>query len=239
MQFVMIESRGDAGAKAKTSSPVSASSIGEAYNLYTTLAQSGASDDHNMGDAAQQKSAKIKSTVQKLHRPLVTPIEHPVWTTHEVEIRNRAEALWHEGTFFQATIVTYGWFKPGTKELWQPGEKVFVDSRMALLSAPMSIRTVTFTQDDQSGTRTTLDVAAPWLLNDEGAITRSRRYAPDRAEARDPGQRDSIVSIESVNALPPDPACAIVRPSRAGNHTIADAHVAPSRRRATCRDQRR
>ena len=63
----------------------------------------------------------------------------------------------------------YGWFKPGTHDLWRPGEKVFVNSPRAMLNQELSLRTVTFTQDNESGTQTTLDFVAPCQLNDESA----------------------------------------------------------------------
>jgi prophage tail gpP-like protein len=91
------------------------------------------------------------------------------YQTQEVDRRNETEATWGVGTYIEATIVVYGWFKPGTHDLWRPGEKVFVNSPMAMLNQDLSLRSVTFTQDSESGTRTTLDLVAPWLLNDEGA----------------------------------------------------------------------
>jgi prophage tail gpP-like protein len=102
--------------------------------------------------------------VKKARRPRTVCVRYQ---TQEVDRRNQAEALWSIGTFVEATIIVYGWFKPGTHDLWRPGEKVWVRSPMALLYRTMSIRMVTFTQDNEGGTRTTLDLVAPWQMNDE------------------------------------------------------------------------
>ena len=39
-----------------------------------------------------------------------------------------------------------------------------------MLMQELSIRGVTFTQDSESGTRSMLDLVAPWQLNDEGTV---------------------------------------------------------------------
>jgi hypothetical protein len=50
--------------------------------------------------------------------------------------------------------------------LWRPGDNVYVYSSMCPLDMVMKIQTVTFTQDRNQGTLTTLDCVAPWNLND-------------------------------------------------------------------------
>ena len=60
-----------------------------------------------------------------------------------------------------------GVVQAGTRELWRPGDKIYVKSPMAMLNQGLSLRTVTFTQDSEFGTRTTLDLVAPWQLLDE------------------------------------------------------------------------
>jgi diketogulonate reductase-like aldo/keto reductase len=58
--------------------------------------------------------------------------------------------------------------RPGTNLLWRAGDNVTVWSPMAVLNnQTLKIQTVTFTQDRNAGTETTLDLVVPWLLNDK------------------------------------------------------------------------
>jgi hypothetical protein len=59
---------------------------------------------------------------------------------------------------------------------------------MAMLAQEMSLRSVTFTQDSESGTRTTLDVVACWLLNDEGVGAPGTGLVPANPNALPPVQ---------------------------------------------------
>jgi prophage tail gpP-like protein len=93
--------------------------------------------------------------------------EQPVWNRSELQARAEYERIWHMGTLIQATIVLQGWLN-GSGKLWRPGDKVKVTSPMAMLDMVLKIQTVTFSQDEQSGTLTTLDLVVPWLLRDGG-----------------------------------------------------------------------
>ena len=77
----------------------------------------------------------------------------------EIDLRAETEAAWSEGTLIEATVVVFGWFTRSGK-LWAHcvGECVILNSPMTtLVGERMAIRSVTSTQDRQSGTRTTLD----------------------------------------------------------------------------------
>ena len=102
----------------------------------------------------------------KRYSPLLTPAEQPLKTQADVQDRAKNESIWHEGDIVQATITVQGWFRGSgaTRDLWRVGEDVFVNSPMAMLDQVMSIQNVTFTQDRNQGTLTTLDVVVPWLL---------------------------------------------------------------------------
>ena len=45
------------------------------------------------------------------------------YQTQEVDRRNETEAQWGVGTYIEATIIVYGWFKPGTHDLWPTGRE--------------------------------------------------------------------------------------------------------------------
>ena len=56
---------------------------------------------------------------------------------------------------FEVTIVVQGWLKP-SGGLWKPGEMVHVKSPMLIVDEKLKLMKADFTQDNKSGTRTTL-----------------------------------------------------------------------------------
>lgn len=135
------------------------------YEEMRVDAQTAASDD-NSGTAASELTAQVGSAVgTPLKSFLLTAAEQPVKTQAEVQSRARNESIWHDYTQVQATIITQGWLSDGVT-LWHAGDKVFVNSPMAMLNNDMKIQNCTFTQDSNNGTQTTLDVVMPGLLRD-------------------------------------------------------------------------
>jgi len=124
---------------------------------------SAANDQDNMRKQAEQ-NAEEKGTLKKIYRPILVPNEQPVWTEGELKQRAKNEAMWTEAQQVQATFVVQGW-KAGTGKLWEAGKNVSVKSRMAMLNMELSIQSVTYTQDNATGTLTTLVCVAPWGLN--------------------------------------------------------------------------
>lgn len=135
------------------------------FENYEVRAQK-AGNNQDFGPSANQLTCGVPGTASAYSK-LITPAEQPVKTQGEVCDRAYNEAKWHQGEIIQATVVVYGWTADGTN-LWQAGSDVFVNSPMAMLNMALKIQTVTFTQDDRGGTLTTLDLVAPWLLNDFG-----------------------------------------------------------------------
>jgi prophage tail gpP-like protein len=96
---------------------------------------------------------------------LITPAEQPVPKAKELQDRADNEALWHLASELTVTAVVAGWFRSGG-EIWWPGDNVRVESPMCPLSQIMKIQTVTYTQDEENGTETTLELVPPWALKD-------------------------------------------------------------------------
>jgi prophage tail gpP-like protein len=139
------------------------------FNLYGAIVQDGGTDDHNGAQASPPPawcpgSANDKSC-------LITPMEQPVRTPQELLSHVKNIAVWHEGYIIQVNITVQGWIAPNGS-IWNPGDKVFVKSPMAMLSQYMKIMSATFIQDNQSGTQTVLELVRPTLLRDTefGAI---------------------------------------------------------------------
>jgi prophage tail gpP-like protein len=132
------------------------------YLNYDATAQKPASDD-DAGTEASEQHATIKGTVTQIASKLITNAEQPVKTQAELQDRVKNEKVWHDDSVVQATIVVQGWLADGTK-LWEEGKEYHVRSPMAMLNQTLKVQTVTFTQDDQQGTQTTLDMVLPGLL---------------------------------------------------------------------------
>jgi prophage tail gpP-like protein len=124
--------------------------------------QSAADDKDKMRKQAEQ-TAKEKGTMKK-YSPILVPNEYPVWTQEELQERAKNEAMWTEAQQIQATIVVQGW-KAGTGKLWEAGKGVSVQSQMAMINQELRIQSVTYTQDNNSGTLTTLLCVPPWGIN--------------------------------------------------------------------------
>ena len=152
------------------------------YSDIIVRAATAGSDDKHGRDASEQE-ARIKGRAKR-YRPLITPAEQPVWGLPEVVDRARNEAVWQQGDEVRVTITVQGWFAPNGN-LWRPGELVAVYSPMAMINMGLKIQNVTFTQDSNSGTLTTLDLVAPWLLKDHGDYNVGKPGAPQApGEAR-------------------------------------------------------
>jgi prophage tail gpP-like protein len=127
--------------------------------------------------AASEQEAHHPGTAKR-YSPVLTPAEQPVWSIGELQERAKNEAVWHEGTIIEVTIVVQGWMRPGTHSLWRAGDDVSVYSPMAMLNMVLKIKTITFTQDRNQGTLTSLELVAPWLLKDLSDYDLSNPGAP-------------------------------------------------------------
>ncbi|MEH2565338.1 phage baseplate assembly protein [Bradyrhizobium sp. AZCC 2289] len=119
--------------------------------------------DQTSGPAASEITATANGKVATPYTKLITPAEYP-GTQADAQKRANTEAKWADGTEVQANITVQGWLRGGAA-LWKPLDEVFVKSPMAMLQQQLKIRTATFTQDNQNGTQTLLDLVVPGLLN--------------------------------------------------------------------------
>jgi len=175
-------------------------SFEQTFSEIIARSQSAASNPQNMAKAAWQEAKAPGSA--PMFSPLVVPLEQPVWSLAEVQKRAQNEAVWSNGTIVQATIVVQGWLRAG-RVLWKPLDLVTVYSPMAMLNPfTMAIQTVTFTQDSESGTLTTLDLVAPWLLKDRA-----------NANPSDPPNTAAPGDAQPSTAPPATPPPALVPPA--------------------------
>jgi prophage tail gpP-like protein len=132
------------------------------FGVHQAVGQTAASDD-NSGTAASELMCEVPGGNVNLKAMLITTVEQPVKTQAEVCKRASYDALWHESTQIQCTIIVQGWTRDGVN-LWRAGDHVYVYSPMAMLDMVLAIDRVTYTQDSSSGTQTQLDLVAPWAL---------------------------------------------------------------------------
>jgi prophage tail gpP-like protein len=133
------------------------------YAQYCVTAQCAASNDNAFTAASELRA--IWGGTGLRNSFLLTPSEQPVKNIQEVIDRAKNEALWHEGPQIECTVTVQGWFRDDVN-VWWPGDNVFVYSPMCPLSLLMKIEQVTFTQDNNQGTETTLILKQPWALKD-------------------------------------------------------------------------
>jgi prophage tail gpP-like protein len=132
---------------------------------YQTVGQT-AGSDQQYGSATNELKCEVPGAAGVPYSKLIIPSEQPVATKGELCDRANNEKKWRLGTEITANVVVYGWLFDG-KHLWEAGQKVFVDSPMAMLSEALKVRTVTFEQNSSVGTQTTLELVNPALLDDQ------------------------------------------------------------------------
>jgi prophage tail gpP-like protein len=130
--------------------------------LYGVQGQAPASDQQN-GTAASEMEGKVPGNAP-IHSELHTPAEQPVTDPQELQERAQFEQIWTEGAEIECHVTVQGWFPPGFDDIWRVGMNVYIWSPMAMLDMVLKIQTATFTQDNNSGTQTELELVLPWKL---------------------------------------------------------------------------
>jgi prophage tail gpP-like protein len=132
------------------------------FGKYIIHAGSNARDDFKF-----QKPAELMDEDEpddKFYRVKLMTMEEPTDKRDTVTKRMKAEQMWDRGTEMNVTVVVYGWQPDGSGALWEPGSDVYVKSPMALIDQKLSIQSVTYTQDNNSGSLTTLVCVGPDAL---------------------------------------------------------------------------
>jgi hypothetical protein len=119
----------------------------------------------------------------------------------QLQLQQRAnfENIQNEGTLITAHVTVQGWLRNGV-DLWRAGDSVFVYSPMAILNMPLSIESATFTQDNASGTTTTLELVLPWKLGAKPLLALS---PADLVDIPQPPPPATASSNEPVASQPP------------------------------------
>jgi len=179
---------------------------------YTTSGQRPGTDDSWGADPTHQTYDQQGSSAQFSQgvRPAQLPSEIPAWSKDMMKNRGRFENNVDDTNQIFVTITVTGWQKPGGSPepkpgggLWEPGEMVDVQSDWLIMHRPLSLKAVTFTQDNESGTRSTLE-----LVND--AASNLGNYAQPQGSVQSGGTEESAPSFtltqiqQAVQNAPPE-----------------------------------
>lgn len=87
----------------------------------------------------------------------VTVSEVPTSDNDMMKGRSTSEQLWQQGDQITVYATVYGWLRP-SGGLWKRNQTVIVTSPMLIMDGQqLRLKSVTFTQDNATGTRTTLE----------------------------------------------------------------------------------
>ena len=134
--------------------------------VYNALGQAANAETLSASSAAQMSADVASGSYKGYSKFIQTVLEHPAMSPSEVMARAYYEAQFRDGTQIRANVTVQGWLRDGVN-LWRCGDDVNVTSPSAMLLFVMKIQTVTFQQDNQSGTTTVLELVMPWMLSDK------------------------------------------------------------------------
>jgi prophage tail gpP-like protein len=117
----------------------------------------GTDDDHGANPTHQRNVDEMQSgDLNWKHMPARVLTEIPAWSQKLVQRRSGLEDSFVDFAKIEATITTLGWRTPSGGGIWVPGQSVHVSAPMLILNQSLFLKKVVFTQDNSSGTRSTL-----------------------------------------------------------------------------------
>src|SRR5262252_1496406 len=138
-------------------------SVEDTYESIRVTTTSKGDDDAN-GQETNQPSDGVESI--GCRNSILIIESESAGKKEEALLRAQYEKIWTEGTKITANVTVQGWFSDMTGHLWEAGTLVNVQSDMAMLHGTMKLKTVTWTQDNNNGTQTVLELVEPWALLD-------------------------------------------------------------------------
>jgi prophage tail gpP-like protein len=132
------------------------------------LGQRPGNNQVNGPQAASQLFHKDQTDNMGLKLPNIIVNEAPAWSVQNLQGRAFSEKRWNADDQITVHVTVHGWLRP-SGGLWVRGQDVIVDSPMLIMpNEKLILKSATYTQDNKSGTRTTLD------LRNEKAIGQSQ-----------------------------------------------------------------
>ena len=173
--------------------------------VYSALGQAANAETLGAAAAAKMRADVTSGEYQGYTKFIQTPLEHPPMSQAEVQSRAEYEKQFRDGTQIKAHVTVQGWLRDGIN-LWHCGDDVVVFSPMAMLNnILMKIQTITFQQDNQSGTTTELELVMPWMLSDKPfAVLNQSQADLYQGQAPAPAPAPTTKKTQSTNPLEPN-----------------------------------
>jgi prophage tail gpP-like protein len=122
---------------------------------------SGPGNDETWGAPANQRHTELNSTnllgAGMPYLPRLVMSEIPAFSVDQLKARARIEDNVDQGNMVNVELTALGWQRP-SGGLWEIAQEVVVKSPMLIMDGPLILRSVTFSQDNNSGTISTLDL---------------------------------------------------------------------------------
>ncbi|MDE5440521.1 hypothetical protein GWG65_03460 [Bradyrhizobium sp. CSA207] len=140
--------------------------MGMANGIYSTMGSKPGTDEEWGAKVASVPyyATQFPSLAGK-YAPQAQVLEIPAWSKAHLQGRGAADRDWQSEDMITIFATVQGWLRP-SGGLWQRNQTVHVVSPMLVMDGalPLTVKTATFTQDDQTGTRTTLELVNPLAL---------------------------------------------------------------------------
>lgn len=139
---------------------------------FKATGQAPGNDDEWGAAKTHQRSSEVGGITDTFSQGFLSKValsEIPAWTKSMMQSRGSMERNVADQFQVRVTVVTIGWQRnaavPPAGGLWKPGENVVVHSPMLVMyNQPLILRAVTFSQDSEAGTRSTLELVNPAAL---------------------------------------------------------------------------
>jgi prophage tail gpP-like protein len=145
---------------------------------FTSMGQRPGTDD-SWGADANRVNAEQGAITTDFNKGFLAKVglsETPAWSTNQMQDRSKFESSFADTLQIWVTCTLLTWQRSGkvppSGGLWRPGDQVTVMSPMLVLyGRSLKLKAVTFTQDNSTGTRSTVELVNALALGVEPAAS--------------------------------------------------------------------